>query len=304
MIIDFHCHITTPGSKFPEPDGNYYRSVAPINSATNLIGQMAHEAVDLLAERWRSPRALKAYRNMSPVIFTEMSRRMMVTDASVLLGEMAANGVSKSVVVAMDPIVPTAEVLQACEHRQDLLLPFGSVDCQAVDYEEQFARLLTLPVAGIKYHADLQQIPMESPRLGRMMEILAASPSSNLPVYLHTGNFPIYRPLASPWEESLPKLLAAFPTITFVCGHAGWDHPRAALKAALRCPNLYLETSWQPPPAIRRLCDKLGPERLLFGSDFPLFAQTRALRNVRSALTDVEFALVTEGNARRLLRLT
>jgi predicted TIM-barrel fold metal-dependent hydrolase len=88
-----------------------------------------------------------------------------------------------------------------------------------------------------------------------------------------------------------------------VCGHAGWDAPRAALRAALAHPNLYLETSWQPPRLIRRLCDILGPGRLLFGSDFPLFSQRRALRNVRAALAPDELARVTADNARRLLRL-
>ena len=146
----------------------------------------------------------------------------------------------------------------------------------------------------------MQRLPLDSPRLRVMLRLLAASDVAHLPVYLHTGNFPIYRPLDSPWHSALPRLLAEFPTLTFVCGHAGWDAPRAALKAALAHPNLYLETSWQPPRLIRRLCDKLGPERLLFGSDYPLFSQRRALRNVRAALTDEEFALVTAENAKRL----
>lgn len=303
MVIDFHCHITTPGSRFPDPEGQYYRSLAPVNAATNLIGQMAQEAVDLFAERFRSPQALKAYRNFGPLIFTEMSRRMITTDASRLMGEMAANGISKAVVVAMDPFVPTPEVLRDCDHRHGILLPFGSVDHQAEDYLDHFRKLLTLPILGIKYHSDLQELPLESPKLSAMMEILAESPKSSLPVYLHTGNFPIYRPLDQPWEKSLLALVSSFPTVTFVCGHAGWDHPTAALKAALKHPNLYLETSWQPPATIRRLCDKVGPERLLFGSDFPLFSQNRALRNVRAALVDEEYEMVVEKNARRLLKL-
>lgn len=303
MIIDFHCHITTQGSRFPDPDGPYYRAIAPVNPATNLIGQMTQEAVDLLAERWRSPRALQAYRNVAPMIFTEMSRRMITTDASRLLGEMAANGISKAVVVAMDPFVPTDEVLYDCEHRQGILLPFGSVDSAADDYLDRFLCLLTKPIAGIKYHSDLQQLPLHSPKLFAMMRVLADSEMTRLPVYLHTGNFPIYRPMEIPWEKSLLKLVESFPNLTFVCGHAGWDHPRAALKAALKRPNLYLETSWQPPSTIRRLCDKIGPERLLFGSDFPLFSQARALRNVRAALVDEEYVLVTETNAKKLLSL-
>jgi len=256
-----------------------------------------------MGERLRTPEALLAYRRLGPLIYTEMSRRMSEADAPGLLAEMADTGVTQAVVVAMDPFAPTDEVLEACIHLPGLLIPFGSCDPNTEDYETQFARLLTRPIRGIKFHSDLQGLPLDSPRLFAMLCILAASDVSHLPVYLHTGNFPIYRPVDSPWQTTLPRLLSEFPTLTFVCGHSGWDAPRAALKAALAHPNLFLETSWQPPRLIRRLCDKLGPERLLFGSDYPLFSQRRALRNARAALTGEEFALVAAENAKKLLRL-
>ena len=303
MILDFHCHISTPGSHLPPPEGDYYRMLTQPTPASHLLGQLTQEAMDAMAERLRTPGALRAYRQAGPLIYTEMSRRMMATDASTLLATMAEVGVGQSVVVAMDPWVPTEDVLKACAMLGGVLIPFGSVDPAIDDYLEQFTRLLARPIAGIKFHSDLQSLPLDSPRLWAMMEALARSDRSHLPVYLHTGNFPIYRPADSPWEKALPRLLDEFPTVTFVCGHAGWDGPRAALRAALGHPNLYLETSWQPPHLIRRLCDKLGPERLLFGSDFPLFSQRRALRNVRLALNETELSLVTHENARRLLRL-
>jgi hypothetical protein len=303
VIVDFHCHITTPGTQMPDPDGQYYRTLLPTMPATQLLGQWAQDAVDAMGERWRTPQALRAYRNAGPLIYTEMSRRMLATDYRTLIAEMADNEVGQSVVVAIDPFVPTDEVLKACALLGGVLIPFGSVDPHAPDYRERFARLLTLPIAGIKFHSDLQNLPLDSERLRAMLGDLAESGSAHLPIYLHTGNFPIYRPMETPWEKTLPRLLAAFPTLTFVCGHAGWDSPRVALRAALTYPNLLLETSWQPPYLIRRLCDKIGPERMLFGSDFPLFSQRRALRNVRQALNEAEFALVAGGNAKRLLRL-
>jgi predicted TIM-barrel fold metal-dependent hydrolase len=303
VILDFHCHITTPGTQMPDADGQYYRTLGPTTPATQLLGQWAQEAMDTMAERWRTPQALRAYRNAGPLIYTEMARRMTATDEQVLLGEMAENGVNQSVVVAIDPLVPTDEVLKACAHLGGVLIPFGSVDPHAPDYLERFEHLLTRPILGIKFHSDLQNLPLDSERLSALLNHLAASSQAHLPIYLHTGNFPIYRPQDSPWEQTLPRLLREFPTLTFVCGHAGWDSPRAALKAALGAANLFLETSWQPPYLIRRLCDKLGPERLLFGSDFPLFSQRRALRNIRQALNDAEFTMVAGENARRLLRL-
>lgn len=284
----------------PEAEGDYYRTAA---GPGRLLSAWTREAADLLGERLRTPTALRTYRRMGPLIYTEMSRRMISVDASALRAMMAETGVTQAVAVAIDPFVPTPEVLDACARLPGVLLPFGSVDPHAEDYLDRFRALLAAPIAGLKFHSDLQRLPLDSPRLFALLEILAASDRAALPVYLHTGSFPIYRPLESPWPDALSRLLAGFPALTFVCGHAGWDAPRAALDAAHAYPNLFLETSWQPPRLIRRLCDALGPERLLFGSDFPLFSQKRALRNVRAALTDAEFALVTETNARRLLGL-
>ena len=287
----------------PDAEGDYYRTLPLPRPAGGALRQWTQEAVDLAAERLRTPAALKAYRKFGPLIYTEMSRRMTDTPAPALLAEMAANGVTQSVVVAIDPFVPTPEVLDVCARLPGLLLPFGSCDPHNPAYQKNFAHLLTLPVAGIKFHADLQQLPLDSPRLFAMLRLLTASGKSHLPVYLHTGSFPIYRPSESPWPSALHRLLAGFPMLTLVCGHSGWDTPGAALKAALAYPNLYLETSWQPPRTLRRLCDTLGPERLLFGSDFPLYSQKRALRNARAAFTKAEFALIAFENAKRLLRL-
>lgn len=287
----------------PAAEGDYYRTLPTLGSAGTVLGQWTQEAVDALAERLRTPAALAAYRKFGPLIYTEMSRRMIEAPASALLAEMASNGVTQSVAVAIDPFVPTLEVLEACAHLPGLLLPFGSCDPHAPGYLGNFAHLLTLPIAGLKFHSDLQRLPLDSPHLFAMLRILADSPKPDLPIYLHTGSFPIYRPLECPWPAALLRLLAEFPALTFVCGHSGWDAPGAALQAALAYPNLYLETSWQPPRLLRRLCDTLGPERLLFGSDFPLFSQKRALRNARAAFTEGEFKLISSENAKKLLRL-
>ena len=298
MIIDFHCHITTPGSRLPEAAGGHYRTL-PVPRLAPWTGN----AVDAAAERLRTPAALSAYRAAGPLIYTEMSRRLTAAPASALRAEMDANAVAHSVVVAIDPFVPTLEVLDACAESSGRLLPFGSCDPHAERYLDNFAHLLTRPIRGVKFHSDLQRLPLDSPRLFAMLRLLAASSRAGLPVYLHTGSFPIYPRAEAPWPPALRRLLTEFPSLVFVCGHAGWDAPEAALEAALAHPNLFLETSWQPPRLLRRLCDRLGPERLLLGSDYPLFSQKRALKNARAAFTPDEFALIASGNAKLLLRI-
>ena len=73
VIIDFHCHITTPGSRMPAAEGDYYRSVPALGSAGSMLGQWTQEAVGAMAERLRTPAALSAYRKFGPLIYTEMS---------------------------------------------------------------------------------------------------------------------------------------------------------------------------------------------------------------------------------------
>ena len=123
--------------------------------------------MDAMAERLRTPGALRAYRQAGPLIYTEMSRRMAAADTSALLANMAEVGVGQSVVVAMDPWVPTEDVLHACALLGGVLIPFGSVDPGPEAYLEHFKRLLTRPIAGIKFHSDLQRLPLDSPRLGQ-----------------------------------------------------------------------------------------------------------------------------------------
>jgi predicted TIM-barrel fold metal-dependent hydrolase len=96
-------------------------------------------------------------------------------------------------------------------------------------------------------------------------------------------------------------MVRAFPSLRFVCGHCGWNRPAAVFRIARRHDNLWLETSWQPPAILRRLCDLLGPSRLVLGSDYPLYSMRHAIRNCRSVLTAREFEIVTEDAPRALL---
>ena len=168
-----------------------------------------------MAERLRTPIALRTYRRFGPLIYTEMSRRMVEADASTLLAEMAETGVTQAVVVAIDPFVPTDEVLDACRRLPGLLLPFGSCDPAGDDYPERFRQLLTKPIAGLKFHSDLQQLPLDSPRLQTMLRLLAESERASLPVYLHTGNFPIYRPAGNALADRPAAPLGRVPHAYF-----------------------------------------------------------------------------------------
>jgi predicted TIM-barrel fold metal-dependent hydrolase len=54
----------------------------------------------------------------------------------------------------------------------------------------------------------------------------------------------------------------------------------------------------------RRVVDLIGADKILWGSDFPLTSQAKALERTRDAdLNDDELALILGGNIGRLLML-
>jgi predicted TIM-barrel fold metal-dependent hydrolase len=300
-MIDFHCHITTPGSHMPDPDGEYYRTFKPLATSGPWMDIVWAETIETVAENWRNAPALRSYRQMSPLIYSEMVRRMLQTTAIRLTLEMARNHVRQACVVAVDPFIPTDEVVAVCSQTKDILLPFGSVDPWAEDWEQRLMKTLDLPIAGFKFHCNLQQIPYGHPRTFEILSVLQFT-RFRRPIFLHSGDYPIYKPEgSSDWVTDLRNMVRSFPDLRFVCGHCGWNRPAAASQVARRYDNLWLETSWQPPRILRRICDLLGPQKLVLGSDYPLFSMRRAIRNCKMVLTAREFEIVSEEVPRILL---
>ena len=120
-----------------------------------------------------------------------------------------------------------------------------------------------------------------------------------IPVFFHSE---------SSWPCS-PGLIADlamdFPGVSIIAAHMGEYQGHAeAIAFAKRVKNLYLDTAgFGRPPHIRRAVEKLGAEKVLFGSNGPnLPFQFEVEKIVRYAhLSDEELRLVMGGNIARLL---
>jgi len=66
--------------------------------------------------------------------------------------------------------------------------------------------------------------------------------------------------------------ISAFPGLRFVLCHAGGLQNEQAIVIARANKNVWLDIQGQSVDNIRRMIDELGPERLMFGSDWPFFA--------------------------------
>ncbi len=110
--------------------------------------------------------------------------------------------------------------------------------------------------------------------------------------------------------EKLLSFIAFFPATTVICAHWGGGLPFYAMmpEVGQTLPDVYFDTAASPflyrPPVYRVVAGLVGAERVLFGSDYPLLTQKRALDDAAAAgLADDELSLVLGGNARRLLGL-
>jgi predicted TIM-barrel fold metal-dependent hydrolase len=68
------------------------------------------------------------------------------------------------------------------------------------------------------------------------------------------------------------KPVEAFPNLTFVLCHSGGLQNDLAIDIARKNKNVWLDIQGQSVPNIRNMIKGVGPERLMFGSDWPFFA--------------------------------
>jgi len=92
-------------------------------------------------------------------------------------------------------------------------------------------------------------------------------------------------------QNSNPMLLEdvaiAFPDIEIVVAHPSWPWQDEALSVCLHKPNVYIDLSgWSPkyfPPQLVQYANTQLKRKMMFGSDFPLIAPDRWIKDFREA---------------------
>ena len=120
-----------------------------------------------------------------------------------------------------------------------------------------------------------------------------------LPVSIHSGAH-----YCLPWQ--IADLARKFPTVPVIMDHMGWRYyVDGAINVAMTTPNIYLETAMVSMPGYIKLAvNKLGADRVIYGSDYPTGSPASMLEVVKAAnLKPEEEALVLGGTLARVLRL-
>ena len=200
--------------------------------------------------------------------------------------------------------------LAAAADHPNRVVPFCSVDPGWGDAAvAEVERCLSRGARGIgELHADTQDWSPENP--DGLRRLMALAEEAAVPVVVHASE-PVGHRYPGKGEITPERLLAlagAFPGVTFVFAHFGGGLPFYALmpEVAGALSNTYFDTAAAPflyrPDVYAVSVAAAGSDRILFGSDFPLIRQGRALQEARETrLTDAELARVLGGNASELM---
>ena len=108
--------------------------------------------------------------------------------------------------------------------------------------------------------------------------------------------------------DMLYPFIASFPDLTIVCAHWGGGLPFYALMPEVKqaMSNVFFDTAASPylysPQVYNQVIQLVGGDKILFGSDYPLLAQGRLLKEINSLdLPEETKNLILSGNAQRLL---
>ena len=147
----------------------------------------------------------------------------------------------------------------------------GTMHLDSEDLRRDFEELRALGLRGVKLHPDIQRFNIDDPRA---MEIYAMCEDAGLPVCVHTGD---YR-----YDYSNPprvvNVLKAFPHLKFIGAHfGGWSVWDEAARTLPEYPNITVDSSSTfyavSPEKARELIRVWTPERVMFGTDYPLWPQ-------------------------------
>ncbi len=300
-LIDFHTHV---GWTVLAPKVDIAREVPETRhffSADLKVNLDVYSGQNLFEEH---PKMI--YEDLLPCILS-LSRRGKNYTHTVpnLLKEMDMLKIEKSIVLGLDIIISNnARRLGKAIGNHPRLVFFCIVHPKHPRRDKRIEEYLALGALGMKLHPEAQLKAVDSPEMIRLVQLWQKK-SGGMPVLPHSG-YNGYEPKRAREKADMKRYWALAEVLEespLVLGHAGMNFYREAISIAEKHSNVFLEVSGQPPAHLKDMIERLGPDRLLFGSDWPFYPQAMPLAKVLIATEGHPEARIKilRDNARRLL---
>jgi len=257
------------------------------------------------------------YINSDPgfaILYSNRQAKLATTDE--LIASMDEDGIDISVIVntgwtTHELCVETNDyILESVARYPNRLIGFCTV--QPNSYEAAMAEIERCAKGGIRgvgeMRPDVQLFDLgDEEVMAPFIEVLR---KHKLTLLTHASE-PVghnYPGKGSITPDILYPLITRYPDLTIVCAHWGGGLPFYALMPEVKkaMNNVFFDTAASPflysPQVYNHVIQLVGGDKILFGSDYPLLAQSRVVKEIKSLdLPQETENLILSGNAQRLL---
>ena len=181
------------------------------------------------------------------------------------------------------------------------LIGLGTLHQDSENQAADVKHIVELGLHGVKLHPDIQDFKVDDSRAERIYELCA---EYDLPLLLHTGD----KRYDNSNPDRLLPMIRKYREVTFIGAHfGGWSIWEDAWKELAGEPNLWVDCSstfyWIPVETANEVLRHYGVDRVLFGTDFPMWKPKTELDTfMKLDLTDDERRVILSENAKKVFR--
>ena len=230
-----------------------------------------------------------------------------------LLIDMDNNGISKAVIQQINPPDKnSADIMEEIVSKNERLYTFGAIHPFDKDIDSKIKHYMSLHIKGWKLNPHVCGFSIDCKESLALIEKLS---KTGLPILCCSGlglpqevlstKIPSKQTKKDVQNQRLDKyeiVLDTFPDTTFILAHSGCFEFENMVNLLQKHQNVYTDISIQPAEHIKTLIEKIGAERILFGTDYPFVTQAFSILSVlRATQNEDERTYIFSENAKRLL---
>lgn len=189
--------------------------------------------------------------------------------------------------------------LAAVRQFPDRIVGYAYINPREDNAKDEVRRCLeTDGFRGVKFHSWKHgYFPDNNSALDGIIDVIE---EYDVPILTHTGTPPLSLP------QQWAVIAERHPKATFVFAHMGYlDYGYGCIECAKRLPNVYVGSSGQVEiPIIQKAIDEMGPDRIVFGSDWPYkFVKSEIVKFDAYELSQEDREKIFFKNAQKLWKL-
>ena len=190
-------------------------------------------------------------------------------------------------------------IISTVHRHSDRLIGFGTLHADTEDPEAEVRFIMEHGLRGVKLHPDMQLFALDEKRTQGIYRACEGI----CPILIHTGDKRYH--YSNP--SMIPAIVHDYPDLTLICAHMGgyseWDDPAVPLQGK----NVYVDCSSSffamSREEILHLFALYGEDRILFGSDYPMWNMKDELEKLNSlGLSSTAKEKILSGNLLRILK--